>query len=114
MLAQGILGFQYESDRSSGDQTSHAGLPLHIELIQASGLGPAIRQHVNVAGTQGWLDLQLVLAVIFLNLAGGDCVDDLKRLEQDSGFAPVLTASERELLSRAERRSLQSRWRRAR
>ena len=56
----------------------------------------------------------MVLAVVFLNLAGGDCVDDLERLEQDSGFAAVLHAIERDLLSRAERRSLKQRWRRER
>ena len=48
----------------------------------------------------------MVLAVVFLNLAGGDCVEDLERLEQDSGFAAVLQAIERDLLSRSERRSL--------
>jgi hypothetical protein len=69
---------------------------------------------VRVAGGQGWLDLQMVLAVIFLNLAGGDCVEDLERLEKDSGFAAVLQAIERDLLSRGERRSLKRRWRRAR
>lgn len=114
MLPQGVLGFQYEAERSSGGLTSLAGLPLYLELIQASGLGLAIRQHVQIAGDQGWLDIQMVLALIFLNLAGGDCMEDLERLEQDSGFAAVLQAIERELLTRIERRSLKSRWRRTR
>src|SRR5208283_3692642 len=74
----------------------------------------AIRQQVRVAGAQGWLDIQMVLAVVFLNLAGGDCVEDLERLETDSGFAAILRAIERDLLSRAERRSLKARWRRTR
>jgi hypothetical protein len=76
MLPQGLLGFQYEADRSSGGLTSLAGLPLYLDLIGAMGLGAAIRQHVHVAGAQGWLDIQMVLALIFLNLAGGDCVED--------------------------------------
>ena len=114
MPPQGLLGFQYESDRSSVGLTSLAGLPLYLELIQASGLGTAIRQHVSVAGSQGWLDFQMVLAVVFLNLAGGDCVEDLERLEQDSGFAAILEAIEHALLSRCERRELKSRWRRPR
>jgi hypothetical protein len=91
-----------------------AGLPLYLDLIHASGLGAAIRRQVRVAGAQGWSDIQMVLAVIFLNLAGGDCVEDLERLESDSGFAAVLRAIERDLFSRAERRSLKARWRRAR
>ena len=92
MLPQGVLGFQCEADRSSGGLTSLAGLPLYRDLIEALGLGAAIRQHVHVAGAQGWLDIQMVLALIFLNLAGGDCVEDLERLETDSGFAAVLRA----------------------
>jgi hypothetical protein len=28
-----------------------------------------MRQNVRVAGSQGWLDIQMVLALIFLNLA---------------------------------------------
>src|SRR5271154_163045 len=114
MLPQGVLGFQYEADRSSGGLTSLAGLPLYLDLIQAGGLGAAIRQHVHVAGARGWLDIQMVLAVIFLNLAGGECVEDLERLETDSGFAAILRAIERDLLSRGERRSLKTRWRRTR
>ena len=90
MVAQGVLGFQYESDSSHAGLTSLAGLPLYLDLIHASGLGTAIRPHMRVAGTQGWLDIQMVLAVIFLNLAGGDCVEDLERLETDSGFAAIL------------------------
>ena len=113
-MAQGVLGFQYQTDSVNSGLTSLAGLPLYLDLIHASGLGAAIRHKVRVAGAQGWLDIQMVLAVIFLNLAGGDCVDDLDRLENDSGFAAILRAIERDLLSRAERRSLKARWRRTR
>ena len=114
MLAQGVLGFQYEAERSSTGVTSLAGLPLYLDLIQGSGLTAAIRRHVRVAGRQGWLDVQMVLAVVFLNLSGGDCVEDLERLERDGGFAAVLQAIERDLLSCAEWRSLRRRWRRER
>ena len=112
MVAQGLLGFQYETERSSGGLTSLAGLPMYLELIVACGLAAAIRQHVHVAGEQGWVDLQMVLAVVFLNLAGGDCVADVDRLQSDAGFVAVLAAIERELLTRKERRTLKARWRR--
>ena len=114
MVAQGLLDFQYEADPSSHGLTSLGGLPLYFDLIKASGLGAAIRRHVRAAGGQGWLDIQMVLAVIFLNLAGGDCVEDIERLERDGGFSAILRAIEKDLLSRAERRSLKSRWRRER
>lgn len=114
-MAQGILSFQYEAETRASGVTALGGLPLYLELIEASGLGRSIREHVRVAGAQGWLDLQMVLALLLLNLAGGDCVEDLERLEQDSGFALVLRQLERSLLSRKERRALEKeRWRRAR
>ncbi len=117
MVAQGVLGFQYESDCSSAGLTSLAGLPLYLDLIHASGLGAAIHQHVRVAGARGWLDSQMVLAVILLNLGGDDCVEDIERLEADTGFTAILGAIEKDVLSvlsRAERRSLKARWRRPR
>ena len=95
MLAQGVLDFQYEAESSSDGLTSLSGLPLYLDLINASGLGTAIRRQVRVAGSQGWLDIQMVLAVVFLNLAGGDCVEDIERLEHDSGFSAILRAIER-------------------
>ena len=56
----------------------------------------------------------MTLAVIFLNLSGGDCVEDVERLERDGGFSAILRAIVKDLLARAERRSLKSRWRRER
>lgn len=114
MLAQGVLGFQYEGERRSTGVSALAGLPLYFDLMVSSGLTDAVRRHVAVAGQQGWLDVQMVVAVLLLNLAGGDGVEDLERLEQDSGFVAVLRRIERELLSHRERRLLGRRWRRQR
>jgi hypothetical protein len=114
MLARGLLNFQYESDSSRHGLTSLAGLPLYLELMAASGLTAAIERHVRVAGRQGWLDLQMVVAAVLLNIAGGDCVEDVERLERDSGFAAILRRVEGTLLSRGARRKASARWRRKR
>src|SRR5713226_2803769 len=114
MMAQGVLDFHYEDDGSARGLTALAGLPVYLDLVRASGLADAIRDHVRVAGSQGWLDVQMVLALVFLNLAGGDCVADIARLEGDGGFVEVVERIERELLSRRERRGLTQRWRRER
>jgi hypothetical protein len=114
MMAQGVLGFQYEEDSSARGLTALGGLPVYLDLVRASGLADAIRRHVRVAGSRGWLDIQMVLALVFLNLAGGDCVEDIERLEGDGGFVEVVQRIERDLLSRRERRGLQKRWRRER
>ncbi len=68
MVAQGVLDFQYEADSSRQGLTALAGLPVYLELVKAIGLGEAIRRQVCVAGSQGWLDIQMVLAVIFSEL----------------------------------------------
>src|ERR1700746_2339135 len=114
MLPQGVLDFHYEAERSNHGQPGLGGRPLGLALIRQSGLAAAIDRYVCIAGRQGWLDLQMVLAVRFLNLAGGDCVEDLERLEADSGFAAILKAVERMFLTRRERRALAGRWRRDR
>src|SRR5690625_4196819 len=113
-MAQGLLPFQYEAESSSGGVTALGGLPLYLDLIKASGLADAVRRHLRVAGDQGWLDVQMVVALLALNLAGGDCVEDLERLEGDSGFAAVVREVEGRLLGPAERRFLKRRWRRER
>ena len=113
-MAQGVLPFQYEADTTSSGMTSLGGLPVYLDLIVSSGLSEAIKKYVCVAGNQGWLDLQMILALIFLNLAGGDCVDDLERLENDPGFAALMRSIERHLLTRKERTALKARWRQER
>lgn len=113
-MTQGLLPFQYEAEKAAVGVTALGGLPLYLDLVKACGLVESIRQYVRVAGRQGWLDIQMVLALIFLNLAGGDCLEDLERLEQDSGFRLVIREVERGFLSRKERLSLKLRFRRGR
>jgi len=36
MVAQGVLGFQYEAEGSSAGLTSLAGLPLYLDLVNPS------------------------------------------------------------------------------
>ena len=53
-----------------------AGMPLYLELIQAVKLAETISRQVGIRNPkgQGWLDSQLVIALILLNIAGGDCL----------------------------------------
>ena len=109
-MAQGILAFKYEEERRESGLTGLAGLPLYVELMTAMGLPDSIGEHVHVK-KQGWTDSQMVLSLILLNLAGGDSVDDLQRLESDEGFCKVLRRIEQGGLKRRERRELERRWR---
>ena len=112
MMAQGVLGFQYEEDSSARGLTALGGLPVYLDLVRASGLADAIRRHVRVAGSRGWLDRQMVLALVFLNLAGGDCVEDIERLDRMLALAEVrrdralrFIAEYRQLLSKQLRQA---------
>ena len=113
-MSQGVLGYQYQSASSGCGLTALAGLPLYLDLIRASGLCAAVREHLDIRGEQGWLDTQMILTVLSLNLAGGDCLDDVERLQADNGFVALLDTVEHGLLSGEERRSLGGRWRRGR
>jgi hypothetical protein len=111
-MAQGVLPFKYEVAEDRSGMTALAGLPTYLDLAAVAGLGASIEKHVKVrTGGQGWNDRQIVTSLILLNLAGGDCVDDLARLEGDDGFAEVMRRVETHGMPRCERRALLRRFR---
>ncbi len=111
-MTQGILPFKYETEKSTTGMTALAGLPVYLDLTRVIGLSKSIEKHLKVRkGGQGWTDSQIVLSLVLLNLAGGDCVDDIKTLEADDGFCEVLKKAEMHGLGRKVRRALLRRWR---
>jgi hypothetical protein len=54
------------------------------------------------------------MALVLLNVAGGDCVDDLRMLEADKGFVRVLRRVELHGRPRKERLEREQRWRKER
>ena len=114
-MAQGELPFKYEEEKKTTGMTALAGLPVYLDLAQKTGLKKSIQKHLNVReGSQGWTDEQIVTSLILLNLAGGDCVDDMRIMEADDGFCEVVKKSEMHGLKRKDRRALLSRWRKKR
>ena len=116
MIAQGVLPFRYESEPTASGMTALAGLPPYLELAVVSGLTDSIRRHLRVCSgqKQGWTDAQIVMPLVLLNVAGGDCVDDLRILEADEGFVKVVRRAELHGLRRKERREQERRWRKER
>lgn len=111
-MAQGVLGFKYELEKNESGFTGLAGLPLYLELAKMTGLGRDLDELVGARReAQGWRDRQVGLALILLNLAGGDKVEDIEKLEGDEGFRQILERVELSGLSRRERREQQRRWR---
>ena len=85
-----------------------------MELWRAAGLEQAVARHNAVRGAQNWSDRQMVSALLLLNLAGGEGLDDLDRLEAHGGLGRLVRAAEAYRQSRRERRAEARRWRRQR
>ena len=114
-MAQGVLPYKYEQERTDGGMTALAGLPIYLDLASVLGVADCIRAHVHVRKSgQGWTDEQAVLSLMLLNLAGGDCIDDIRILGKDEGFCKVLSRVETKGLSRQQRRAMERRWRKER
>lgn len=112
-MAQGVLPFKYEEEKKDTGMTALGGLPLYLDLATVMGFGEMIEGHLHVK-QQGWTDKQLVLSLVMLNLAGGDCVDDLRKLEGDDGLCRVMRRTEQKWMSRRERRAQDRLWRKKR
>lgn len=112
-MAQGVLPFKYEEEGKESGMTALGGLPVYMDLATVMGIGESIEKHLHIK-QQGWTDKQTILSLMLLNLAGGDCVDDLERLEGDDGFCKVLRRIEQKGVKRRERRELDRRWRKKR
>lgn len=89
-MPQGILSYKYEEEKKEANLTALAGLPLYLDLAVALGLPASISRHCAFRLSQGWTDSQIILSLVFLALAGGDCVDDLRMLQADEGLCRLL------------------------
>jgi hypothetical protein len=114
-MSQLILPFKYEGDNKENSLTALAGLPIYLELAKTVGLQKAIDDNLQIRkDSQGWTDSQFVLPLILLNIAGGDCVEDINYLEADKGFCKIYRKSERHRLPKKERKKLDQRFRKKR
>jgi hypothetical protein len=116
MIKQGVLPFSYECESSESGMTALAGLPAYLELAIVSGLTDSIQRNLGscTLKEQGWTDTQIVMSLILLNIAGGDCVDDLRILEKDEGLVKILHRVGFTGHPRKERREQERRWRKER
>ena len=111
-MAQGVLPFKYEAEKKTTGMTALAGVPTYLDLAKVMGLSKSIQKHLKIRkGGQGWTDSQMMHSLVLLNLAGGDWVEDIKKIEADDGFCEVLKKTEMHGLRRKVRRALLRRWR---
>ena len=92
--------------------TGMGGIGTYFDLACRSGMLRSIERHVEARkGGQGWTDAEQILSLVMLNLVGGDCVEDVNRLELDEGFCRLFGKALSQGLSRKGRRELKKRWR---
>jgi hypothetical protein len=86
-----------------------------VEFAQVIAFARIISEDARARqGDQGWTDEQMVMSLVLVNLAGGDCVKDLVVLEGDEGFCQVLREVEHWGRTGSEKRALRRRWRKKR
>jgi len=114
-MAQKVLPYKYEVKEEKAGVTGLGGLPTYLDLAKASGLMKAIERHLKIRrGGQGWTDRQIVMSLVMLNLAGGDCVEDIEKLEGDEGICRIVRKAESYGLSRKAKAEQKKRWRKGR
>jgi hypothetical protein len=109
-----LLPYHYEADPTSSRLSGFGGILPYLDLLGLLKLPQSIDTHLGTGGAQGWMARHHVLTVLLLNLAGGECVDDVEELEADSGLCEALRLVEGLGLSRVGRRSLDRRFRKGR
>jgi hypothetical protein len=109
-----MLPYEFVEDTSTSQVTGRAGLLPYLDLACVLGVLREADEKIGICGEQGWMDRHHVLSLLLLNVAGGECVDDIGMLESDAGLCRVFRQAELYGLSRVERRGLEKRFRKGR
>lgn len=114
MRSDRMLGYEFGEDSSPSQMTGHAGLLPYLDLACVLGVLRESDARIGVCGEQGWMDRHHVLSLALLNLAGGECVEDIRILEQDAGLCRVFGEAEVYGLGRGARKEMGKRFRKGR
>jgi hypothetical protein len=107
----GLLPIHLEIDPTEPEVTAFAGIVPYLDAWNSLGMPGKVDQRVHICGAQGWMDRQIILSMVLLNLTGGDCVTDIDKLEDDPGLRRMVSAGEYSDLTLAERRAAKQRFR---
>jgi Transposase DDE domain group 1 len=91
-MAQGILPFVFEAAGQPMDLTARAGLTLVSEAMLALGLEGIVRSRLPLRRRKrGFSEFEKLHAVVLVQAAGGDCVEDVRVLARDAGLLRLLS-----------------------
>lgn len=71
-----------ESKRRNMNLTSFGGIPLILETYRGLGLDRVVAEHMRFKN-RGWSENDLLEELIMLQIAGGDCMDDIEYFRKD-------------------------------
>jgi hypothetical protein len=110
-MSQENLPFKFEMEKKEKDLTGLTGLLLHLAFFKNLNLNSIIRKHLRIRdGIRGYRDDQIILALILLNLAGGESVSDIEILMKDEGFCRIMEAMELRGKTGRSRKKIKARW----
>lgn len=90
-MDQGILPFVFEAAPQPMDLTAFAGLALVSETMLALGLDEVVRERLQLRERQrGYKEFDKLHALVLVQAAGGDCVEDVRVLARDAGLVRLL------------------------
>lgn len=93
-LGQGILPFLFEAGPQPMELTARAGLVLVTETMLALGLDDLVRSCLPRRGRRrGYSEFDKLQAVVLIQAAGGDCIEDVRVLARDAGLLRLLGRS---------------------
>lgn len=85
------LPFNLSSEPEPALLTALGGLPLVAQTFRTLKLHESVERHVVVKQRErGFSESEVVESLVLLHAAGGDCVDDLRRLKADEGLEAML------------------------
>ena len=79
--------FVFEAAPRPMDLTAFAGLTLVSETMRALGLDEVVRERLQLRERQrGYDEFDKLHALVLVQAAGGDCVEDVRILARDAGL----------------------------
>jgi hypothetical protein len=90
-VGQGILPFFFEATPQPMDLTARAGLTLVAETMLALGLDGVVATALRLRERdRGYTEFDKLQALVLVQAAGGECVEDVRVLANDRGLVRLL------------------------
>lgn len=89
--SQGILSLMLENGQRRDDVTARTGLVLVVEAARALGVDEMVEKELVLNKRRsGYSESEKVEALLLLQSAGGECVEDIRHLSSDIGLERML------------------------